>query len=203
MSVKWTNGRTLRTRAKILKAAGTVFSQKGYDAARVEEIVRMAGVNKALLFYHFKSKENIFHELIRESMKEMVGVLKDRIGGISDRTPERIGRFMEGMMEFLLSQKSLLKMLMIEAIKDGDQHHFFMDFMDPVLTTLRENRSKDGSHVNEAEYKMKLFYVSIAPIVTYIVLGDKWSEFYGVSRKKTDILFTRFMKETQSAILTD
>jgi TetR/AcrR family transcriptional regulator len=45
---------------KILETALVEFADKGYEGARVDRIAIEAGVNKALIYYHFKSKEELY-----------------------------------------------------------------------------------------------------------------------------------------------
>lgn len=52
--------RSAETRARILDAALKEFSEKGLAGARTEQIASAAGVNKALLYYHFESKEKLY-----------------------------------------------------------------------------------------------------------------------------------------------
>lgn len=52
--------RSADTRAKILDAAVQEFSRNGLAGARMDQIAASAGVNKALLYYHFDSKENLY-----------------------------------------------------------------------------------------------------------------------------------------------
>ncbi|SFA90047.1 MULTISPECIES: TetR/AcrR family transcriptional regulator [unclassified Bacillus (in: firmicutes)] len=47
-------------KAKILESALVEFADKSYDGARVDRIAIEAGVNKALIYYHFKSKEELY-----------------------------------------------------------------------------------------------------------------------------------------------
>ncbi len=49
-----------QTRARILDAAVRQFSASGLAGARTEQIAEEAGVNKALLYYYFKSKEDLY-----------------------------------------------------------------------------------------------------------------------------------------------
>src|ERR1035441_3140984 len=49
-----------QTRARILDAAVWQFSANGLVGARTEQIAEEAGVNKALLYYYFKSKEDLY-----------------------------------------------------------------------------------------------------------------------------------------------
>ena len=50
-------------RERILKAAMKEFSDKGYEKASTNEIVREAGIAKGLLFHYFKSKKQLFFYL--------------------------------------------------------------------------------------------------------------------------------------------
>jgi len=51
----------------ILKAAKKVFIEKGFDGARMQEIADLAGINKALLHYYFRSKEKMFDAVFEEA----------------------------------------------------------------------------------------------------------------------------------------
>jgi TetR/AcrR family transcriptional regulator, upper aerobic nicotinate degradation pathway regulator len=52
------------TLSKILKAARSVFSKEGFNGARVDEIAKQANVNKAMIYYHFKSKEELYDSVV-------------------------------------------------------------------------------------------------------------------------------------------
>jgi TetR/AcrR family transcriptional regulator len=54
------------TENQILTAAREVFIVKGFDGARMQEIANQAGINKALLHYYFRSKENLFDAVFSE-----------------------------------------------------------------------------------------------------------------------------------------
>jgi len=67
------------TRARILDAAIREFSENGLAGARTEQIADAAGVNKALLYYYFKSKEDLYaaalEQVIDSVRAESVSVL--------------------------------------------------------------------------------------------------------------------------------
>ncbi len=52
------------TAETILDAASELFAEKGYEGARVDELARAAGVNKATLYYQIGDKEAIYHAVI-------------------------------------------------------------------------------------------------------------------------------------------
>lgn len=56
------------TEQKILEAARQVFVQKGMDGARMQEIADIAGINKALLHYYFRSKDKLFFAVFESVM---------------------------------------------------------------------------------------------------------------------------------------
>ena len=63
--------RTNKTEKVILEIAEKEFLQKGYDGARIVEIADRAGVNQAMLYYYFKTKEQLFDRVFTEKMKQL------------------------------------------------------------------------------------------------------------------------------------
>lgn len=51
-------------KSRLLETAFSLFSQKGFHAASIEEIAAAAGTSKANIYYHFKSKEGLFIALL-------------------------------------------------------------------------------------------------------------------------------------------
>ncbi|MCC6871039.1 MAG: TetR/AcrR family transcriptional regulator, partial [Candidatus Fermentibacter sp.] len=54
----------LSAREAILEAAAEVFAEKGFDGARVDEIARRAGANKAMLYYHVGDKKALYDAVV-------------------------------------------------------------------------------------------------------------------------------------------
>ena len=61
---------------KILAAAAREFAQRGYAGARVDRIARLARVNKAMLYYHFGSKQELYRQLLRDTFGEVAAELE-------------------------------------------------------------------------------------------------------------------------------
>lgn len=68
-----------KTKKAIFEAAIKVFSESGYDGATMDEIAACAGVAKGTLYYHFKSKEEIFKFIIQEGSNVIKEELKSAI----------------------------------------------------------------------------------------------------------------------------
>ena len=52
---------------RVLRAAAEVFSNLGYDAASISAIAERAGVSKANIFHHFKSKAALYQQVLRDA----------------------------------------------------------------------------------------------------------------------------------------
>lgn len=59
----------------LLECALTLFSEKGYEGAGINEIVQMAGVTKPTLYYFFQSKEGLFQELLKQYYERFNAIL--------------------------------------------------------------------------------------------------------------------------------
>ena len=62
--------RGAETRAAILAAAEQVFAKAGLAGARTDAIAAAAGVNKALLYYYFKSKGGLYEAVVEDHFRE-------------------------------------------------------------------------------------------------------------------------------------
>jgi TetR/AcrR family transcriptional regulator len=65
------------TEQKIVDAAATVFLEKGIAGARTQTIADLAGINKALLHYYFRTKEKLYEivaeRVIRHAFNQVLG----------------------------------------------------------------------------------------------------------------------------------
>ena len=87
---------TLVSRDRLFAAAAAEFAARGYAGANVDRIARAARLNKAMIYYHFKSKAALYREILRD----MFGAVRLRINDVaaSDASPEdKIRRYIEAL----------------------------------------------------------------------------------------------------------
>src|SRR5213596_3267626 len=81
----------------ILAAAALEFAARGFAGARVD---RRARVNKAMLYYHFNSKERLYRTLLRQIFTRAAERLR-AIGAGSGTSAEKVDRAIAGMAGFI------------------------------------------------------------------------------------------------------
>ncbi len=77
-----------KTMRKLLDAGRVVFEQRGYHAARVDDVVKMAKTSHGTFYLYFSNKEDLFKALAEDAMADMAN-LADDIGAIG---PDEDGR---------------------------------------------------------------------------------------------------------------
>jgi len=65
------------TRERIFTAASAEFAAHGFAGANVDRIAKMAGVNKAMIYYHFKSKAVLYREIVRDMFDAVAASLEE------------------------------------------------------------------------------------------------------------------------------
>src|SRR5947209_9236693 len=91
---RWQRRKAARP-AEIVTAALEVFVQRGFAAARLEEVARRAGVTKGTLYLYFKSKEALFKAVVRETIVPVIAqgeALAQSFTGTARELVERLVR---------------------------------------------------------------------------------------------------------------
>jgi AcrR family transcriptional regulator len=68
--------RSAARREAILTAALDEFSSRGFEAARLDDVAKRAGVAKGTIYLYFRDKESLFQELIRTMLTPLVGTIE-------------------------------------------------------------------------------------------------------------------------------
>jgi AcrR family transcriptional regulator len=68
--------RSAARREAILAAALDEFSARGFEAARLDDVAKRAGVAKGTIYLYFRDKESLFQELIRAMLMPLIGTIE-------------------------------------------------------------------------------------------------------------------------------
>ncbi|WP_426363446.1 TetR/AcrR family transcriptional regulator [Streptomyces sp. E-08] len=78
------------TRTKLYEAAVTLIAEQGFSATTVDEIAERAGVAKGTVYYNFKSKTELFEELLRHGVSLLTASLRTAAEETAARGGSRI-----------------------------------------------------------------------------------------------------------------
>lgn len=97
------NAASPTSRERLLAAAGREFAARGYDGASVDRIARTARLNKAMIYYHFKSKAGLYRTLVRGVFEELLAAVVE-VADASESPPEKIRLFIRSLADVAARQ---------------------------------------------------------------------------------------------------
>jgi AcrR family transcriptional regulator len=151
------------TREKILEAAAQIFSQKGYHATSMSDIAGAVNLQKASLYHHVDSKQEILLSLLEEALD----LVTERVGQVVNRpipADEKLRLAMYSYLETLTEQRDLAAILLLEHRSlDPELHSRHLPRRDRF-----EQLWRDVLHTGIDEGKFKIDDV---PLVTRGLLG--------------------------------
>jgi AcrR family transcriptional regulator len=147
-------------RAKILKAALHVFSEKGYKETTVREIARVANVAVGGLYPYFGSKEQLYTEVLQEGMEHY----NERIRPFRDMEPEEaIRRYIDNHFAYMAEKKEIVS----RHFKDYDVEFArtirsrFFDHQKEFLETIIRRGARDGTFAIAEPGRAALFILCL------------------------------------------
>lgn len=126
------------SRAALFRAAALEFSERGYDAAGIDRIAARARLNKAMLYYHFGSKRDLYLEVVRD----MVATVSGRARAIADgpgSAEGKLDRWIETIVEEAAA-RPWFPPIMLRELAAGAPHFDSQIFglMNDVFTAVRD-----------------------------------------------------------------
>lgn len=216
---------------RIVNAAIRLFSKKGYDATRVSDIAGAAKVNKALIYYYFKSKENILDfmighlldnavtltvDFVQTNIVQMIQdgslfIQPDRLHFVSEEAVRRFmdsaGHFCEKVVDYVLEHREIIRILMSESLKQGKHQNSLFRFMkfiggDKTEPIVKTLSKLDGGFVYSDEIILFGFFYTIMPILTFAAYCDDYREVSGQSVEHLRRAFLRVSQVVLSSLVT-
>ena len=89
--------RSEHSRRLLLDVARGLFATRGYAATATEEVVRLAGVTRGALYYHFLDKQDLFRAVVEDLQQQLV----QQVGAASAEIADPWERLRAGLHAFL------------------------------------------------------------------------------------------------------
>jgi TetR/AcrR family transcriptional regulator len=105
---------------RILSSARTEFAQHGLEGARVDRIASRARINKAMIYYHFRSKEKLYRKVIDRQFGMIKNLVEETIS--ESASPEsallKLSRFYQSLFE---EEDNFMPMFLREIASGGER----------------------------------------------------------------------------------
>jgi AcrR family transcriptional regulator len=177
------------TRKRILSIAEKLFSEKGFDATSVASIAKKARVNKALIYYHFKNKDDIVFSLFHSIIEDLTHRIGNSIEDFHKAGKLTVEEKIKKEIMLLSDRKDILSVLLMEALKAKNKNFKLFEVANlvienekkSVLAKLKNQKSKKKLN----ELYIHEFFTGVLPIIMFIALKDKWSSYYKINPDET------------------
>jgi len=185
------------SQGKILAAAERIFAREGLAGARTDAIAAEAGVNKALLYYYFKSKARLYEAVIERHLQEFN---QRALALLNSPGPARtlLLRYVELHFDFISRRHRhapLFQQLMMKG--GGPPERLFRKYILPRAQALGkllergmkagELRKVDPYHTTLSLAALVVFYFSAAPMLRRTGSPDPYAA-ANLKRRKREVL---------------
>jgi TetR/AcrR family transcriptional regulator len=190
------------TRATILKAAEQMYAEFGLAGARTEAIAAAAGVNKALLYYYFKSKDGLYHAVVGSQMQEFSKQAREVLSAKGPAGPILM-RYVSNHFDFIGTHPNyprIFQRMMMEG--DRNLYRMIREYSLPLMKLLEallmrgmkagEFRRLDTGHTIVSITGLAAHYFNIAPAFRMVTGQDPYSKANLTMRKAEVLKFIRY-----------
>lgn len=160
----------MSAREDILKAAENLFGEVGFDATTTREITRLSGVNKALMYYYFDSKDALLDSILDSYFSDLNRIQLKALEEGGDLR-ERLERVMTAYVDFL--KRNVNFSLIVQRAACGGKHvEIILKHMLPMfqlgIEMIQETYPQTQSGEMSAAQLLISFY---GMIITYFTYG--------------------------------
>ncbi|HEX4843284.1 MAG TPA: TetR/AcrR family transcriptional regulator [Limnobacter sp.] len=165
---RWTRRKQERPQ-ELLEAALTIFSEKGFTAARLEDVAKSAGVSKGTVYLYYSNKEELLKAVVKEHVSPIVEEAKRlQEPGKSSATLIREAIHLWWLKYGSTKLSAITKIVLSEANAFPDLARFFYDevvkpWWDYLESILKRGVARGEFTDIDTEYAAK---VLCAPLVT-------------------------------------
>jgi TetR/AcrR family transcriptional regulator len=171
-----------QTAQRILAAAERIFAERGLTGARTEHIAAAAKANKAMLYYYFGSKEQLYRAVLEHLLEELREAVEavPQAGGTAQ---ERLLGAVSAYFDFLATHPNYPPLVQRELMRRGPQLGWVVrDYFRPVHRRLArtiaegiaggEFRQVDAESTVYSIIGMTAFYFAGAPVLSLLTGRD-------------------------------
>jgi AcrR family transcriptional regulator len=200
-----TRKNTPDAKKRILDAAIKIFAEKSFEGSRIDEIAAEANVPKSLIYYHFKSKDDILECLMKDFIDEYIGLLNISGNEIKEDIKEKsvdfsLEKFAERIKtrygSFGMQNADLVRIIFIESLKKSNKEPLLYRIVEALVKTDKKFCQLNG---NESERNKKLvteFFTAILPLCSYLCFNESFCSYFSIDKEEFGKIFLNTITQT-------
>lgn len=165
-------------REAILRAATSVFAEKGFFNAKVADIAKAAGVADGTVYLYFKNKDDVLHSLFDRAMDEFIGEGRRELA-LLEKPEDKLRRIAELHLERLGADRGMAIVFQVElrgSIKFMQEFSAagFSEYLDIIRGTIEEGQDSGAFRKDlKPIICAKILYGALDEMVTNWILSNK------------------------------
>ncbi|NPB08016.1 MAG: TetR/AcrR family transcriptional regulator [Aquificae bacterium] len=174
---------SVQTREKIVRAAREEFALRGYHGTQISHIVKRAGVARGTFYLYFKSKEELFKELLKSVVEDLRSLIRPL-----DPTKEPVSQVKENLrrvLEYALENEELTRIILYRACEPEfaqPLQDFFTEVTQMVKGSLEKGIRMGLLREHDPGVVARVVVGGVKEVVKGLLEGEK-KDPYGVAER--------------------
>lgn len=157
------------TRARILEAADRLFGERGFDATSTRDIAERSGVNKALIHYHFGTKDDLLEILLDDYYQRLGSALRAALARRTDPLDQAL-EVVDAYADFLATNRTFTSIVQRE-VASGQHVERIVARTLPTFELGRAWLDTFGAGAPEGLEPLQVLTSVYGMVVTYFAFG--------------------------------
>lgn len=165
-----------KTKRVIVDSAIKVFSSNGYNGATMDDIALNAGVAKGTLYYHFKSKEEIFKYIIMEG----INVISEEISEATNKEMDSIAKLKsicKVQLELVYKNRDFFKVIMSqlwgEELRQVELREIVQKYIEYIEKYVQQAMNNGLIRKGESSFMAYTFFGTLCSAAVYELLNQE------------------------------
>jgi len=169
--------RSAERRKVILDAALDEFAERGFEAARLDDVAKRAGIAKGTIYLYFRDKETLFQELLREMLVPIIGNIEAM--GLADIPVKQLAERLRDVFIneiFDTRRKDVMRLMIAEGRRFPKLAEFYYrEVLSRVFDALRVVLKRAAARGEAPEALAEFPQLVAAPALVAVV----WTGLFG------------------------
>jgi AcrR family transcriptional regulator len=173
-----TDGRSRRradTRQRLYEAAVELIAEQGFSATTVDDIALRAKVAKGTVYYNFKSKNDLFEELLRHGIGLLTDAFRTAVAGLPPR--EAVGALVRTQLEYIRRYRAFAQLLLSEMWRTNREWHQTLILLREQAIGVIAETLRAGVDAGELPKELDVRVASAALFGVGLVVAVDWLVF--------------------------